>query len=316
MAIIKKHPSIRDYVINSDHPLIVVSWDMKPKFGPGYKVTDVRAALEKHGLPPVALDIRPRSAMLKALRDAESQSRDLAILEDTPARMVFQLTNISAEEDAKYGKIAKYLAHAHITFNKATQELECSNPQVQKYLEARFAEFSAYYETNDVTRQLQKIILQNNIGGDYINLKGKSGVYLMSAAFEPLVEKMLAFVKDLHPDNSVWSFPVKATPIILKQAAAQAHDRNTEALHKLRADLEKVREISAERRASGTNKQPLDERSASRKTRLDELTRLENAAKLWARTTGYVYKDFEALLQEVRTELNETFSPATQKQQK
>jgi hypothetical protein len=297
-----KKPAEEQLKFDPENPFMLMSWDLVALHGPGYKVSDVMELLDKHNLPKEANEIQSRNAVLRALREAEKGSKDLVVLVDNDKRMVFQLTSISREDDERYGKIAKYLADAHIVFDKAKEELQCDNPKLLKYLNERFAVCQDYYKTHDITKILLRILQRH---GDIMALRRKGGAYVVPSPYAEFAERARKFIEDLNPANTVLLFKIHGDKAAKADVANVLFTTKSEELERFRAELATLRDGDKERIKQG--KKPCAEQPAVRKMRKQRLVAIKKKVALWGRVLQSENEELNELLKTCEDEMRKFF---------
>lgn len=303
MATFASKPVTKELKFDPKNPFLLMSWDLVASHGPGYKVSDVQELLKKHNLPDEANDIQTRNAVLRALREAEKGSKDLVVLVDNDERMVFQLTSISKEDDEKYGKIAKYLADAHIVYDKEAQELQCDNAKLLKYLNERFAVCQDYYKTHDITKILLRIFQKH---GDIMALRRKGGAYVIPSPFADFAERGRKFIEELNPANTVTLFKIHGDAAARADVANVLISTKTEELERFRAELKTLAEGDKERTKQG--KTPCADQPGVKKIRKQRLVAIKRKVALWSRALQSESSELEELLQTCEKEMQKFFS--------
>jgi hypothetical protein len=250
-----------ELVVDTKNPVIFVGWDLVARHGVGYKVKDVIEKMDELGLPPEAGEIRSKSAVTRALREAAA-GQDLRILVDDDDKMLFQLTKISVEDDERYGKIAKYLDQTHIKFDKKAEDeakmIVCDNKKIKTFITEKFLVCKEHYRTNDITRILLRLFAKHS---DIILIRKKGGAYMVPSAYAPLVEKVKTFIKSLSKRNRT---------TIFKVAAEESGDLTPIFVDLKRQELKAFREEL--KNEEGVTKQKYDNRKAKLKEMKKKIT--------------------------------------------
>jgi hypothetical protein len=287
-------------VVDKKNPLIFVGWDLVPRHGTGYRVKDVIEKMDELGLPPEAGDIRSKSAITRALREA-AKGQDLRILVDNDDQMLFQLTKISVEDDARYGKIAKYLDETHIKFDKKTDDdakmIVCDNKKIKTFITEKFLVCKEHYRTNDITRILLRLFAKHS---DIILIRKKGGAYMVPSAYADLVGKVKTFIKSLTKRNRTTIFKVSAEesgdlkPIFEEVKKAE--------LKAFRAELKAMEEEDANKaeNKSCESKQKRDNRKA-------KLAEMRKKITLWCQSLQYESEELNDLMRKCEIRVKKFF---------
>lgn len=290
--ILRKVVQLKEIEVNPDAPFSIMGWDLVALHNsPGYKVAEVQEKLKEFGLPKEAKEIRSRNAILRALREAERGAKDLVVLVENDKQIIFQLTSISKEDDEKYGKIAKYIADAHIKFDKASCEIECENAKLRAYLMDRFVLAQEHYRTHDVTRILLRIFERS---GDVLPLRKKGGAYIVPSTHQEFAEAARQFIKALNPMNTVSLFPVKVSKEAKKDVKELMLDQKTEELRKFREELKALEEEDKTRRED--DRPLVSERPSVRKHRKIRLAAIKKKIALWSRVLDSEVEELNELM--------------------
>lgn len=298
-----------ELVIDTKNPLIFVGWDLVARHGVGYKVKDVIEKMDELGLPPEAGEIRSKSAITRALREAAA-GQDLRILVDNDEQMLFQLTRISVEDDQRYGKIAKYLDETHIKFDRKTDDeakmIICDNKKIKTFITEKFLVCKEHYRTNDITRILLRLFSKHS---DIILIRKKGGAYMVPSAYADLVGKVKTFIKSLSNRNRTTIFKVSAEesgdlkPIFEEVKKAE--------LKAFRAELKAMEEEDAKKseNRSCESKQKRD----NRKAKLAEMAR---KIKIWSASLQYESEELNELMKKCRIRIKKFFGAVVENPEK
>lgn len=290
----------QEIIVDKENPFIFMGWDLVAKAGPGYEVAVVKKLLKAYDLPDVACDIQVHNAAKRALRTIDSD--DIRVLKEDAEQMIFQITKVSAEDDSKYGKIARFIADAHIIFNKKEQTFQCSKKALKQYVEDKFQTCSTYYKTHDVTKMLLRIFVQNS---DILPLRAKGGAYVVPSSALPFAEKCKQFIKALNKDNTVTLFKVKGDAGAMKDLTEVFLTKKTHDVKEFREELLAMQQDEAERNKEG--RKSLLERPGVKKTRRERLAALKKKIALWKRTLNCEAEELDDLLAKCDKEFKKTF---------
>lgn len=290
----------QEIIVDKENPFIFMGWDLVAKEGPGYEVEVVKNLLKTCDLPDVACDIQVHNAAKRAMRAMDSD--DVRVLSEDNKKLVFQLTTVSAEDDAKYGKIAKFIADAHIVFDKENQKFICSKKEIRKYVEDRFTTCSTYYKTHDVTKMLLRIFAKCS---DILPLRAKGGAYVVPSSGLEFAEKCKKFIKALNKDNTVTLFKVKGDAAAVKDMAEVFISKKSQEVKDFREELLKMQTEEKERGAEG--RKSLTDRPGVKKTRRERLAAMKKKIALWKRTLSCESEELDDLLTKCDKEFKKTF---------
>lgn len=277
-----------------------IGWDLNYE-NRGYEVKNVMEKMSEIGLPEEACEIRARSAILRAIRDA-AKGKSLIIVQDNDSKIQFQLTKIAVEDDNRYGKIAKFLAETMIFYNKSKNEIECDNKEVKAFVTEKFLIAKSHYKTNDITRILLRLFKKN---GDIVPLRERGGAYMVPAVYKDYVMKVKELIKSISIKNRVRVFKIGNDKVNKAEFIGSLVDDKTRELKKFRQKIIEMEKSDEERVKQGLK--PCHESLPMKRNRKKELAMMRKRISLWSRQLDYESEELKELLGKCSKRLKKYF---------
>lgn len=286
----------------------IIGWNMR-KNPAGYPVDMVKAAIEKHGLPQIAMPIRNRSAILRAMRAAsKGEKKSLDILVDEPLEIKFQISHISLEDNAKYGKIAKYLADAVVTFRKDTMAISVAGDDdrvaanIERFVKDKFSVAKSNYTTINVTAMLRKLFMRY---ADIASTLEKGGMYLVPAKYKNHVLAVEKFLQDIG--NRLSCYAVADIENNREEAKIDAFESMNQRLKDFKEGIDELREMDKEK--DEDDKMHSDS-TTKKKNAFKKAKKFAKKAKMWMESLGSTAEDMKKLAEEAEKYATKFFGAA------
>lgn len=165
----------------------LVYWKMR-RNPAGYPCDQVFNEFQNAGLPPVRIKMRKSAAVRKALRLA-AKNKTLTPLVDNKKIMKFQISLVDLEDDAKYGKVAKYIRDSVVTYHYDTGQIECDRSEVRDFVVDKFNLAISNYTTSQISILMKKLF---NIHAGIATLN--DGLYIVPAKYKPYLDAAKKFM--------------------------------------------------------------------------------------------------------------------------
>lgn len=268
-----------------------VWWNM-PRNAVGYPVSQVRSLMEKYGLPQIAEGIKNRSAIIRALRLASKGKRkSLDIVVDDDTKIQFQISHITLEDDVKYGKIAKFLADAVITYNKNSQDIKCDNPKIKSFVTDKFLAAKENYKTTDISRLLMRLLEKH---ADIVSLRDQGGAYMVPAKYKTYLEAVGKVMKDLG--NSLEFHAMIDAEGNREKMISSARTEQESAIDDFKSAIDDLRAADAEKDAD--EDKLFSESRTKRKNAFRRVKRMMRRARMWEESLKYKANDLKVMIKE------------------